>query len=145
MQPTSAGRSGGLPVAFGSEFDIQRAQVLAPEIVQRRELVLAARIIEPPDGQLVTLSVDQPEEPPGGQGLGDILGDRAAGPGLADGRGLGPVVACDRVFGDDPAVRLGQRGELRDQRIGDLVCSSSSPGANPAATGSERGSRRFSL
>ena len=41
----TAGRLGSLPVAFGAEFDIQGAQVLSPEIVQRRELVLAARIV----------------------------------------------------------------------------------------------------
>jgi hypothetical protein len=41
----TAGRLGSLPVAFGAEFDIQGAQVLPPEIVQRRELVLAARIV----------------------------------------------------------------------------------------------------
>ena len=38
-------RSGGLPVAIGAEFDAPHVQVLAPEIVQRRELVLAARIV----------------------------------------------------------------------------------------------------
>ena len=41
----AAGRSGSLPVAFGAEFDVQCAQVLPPEIVQRRELVLAARVV----------------------------------------------------------------------------------------------------
>jgi hypothetical protein len=75
-------RSGSLPVAFGAEFDVQRAQVLPPEIVQRRELVLAARVVQSPDGQFAALSVGQPEEPPGGQGLGDVLGDCMAGPGL---------------------------------------------------------------
>lgn len=38
-------RSGGLPVAVGAEFDAPHVQVLAPEIAQWRELVLAARIV----------------------------------------------------------------------------------------------------
>jgi hypothetical protein len=67
-------RLGSLPVAFGAKFDIQRTQVLPPEIVQRREFVLAARVVQPPDGQLAALSVDQPEEPPGVQRLGDVIG-----------------------------------------------------------------------
>ncbi len=37
--------SGSPPVAIGPEFDVQRAQILAPEIVQRRELILTARIV----------------------------------------------------------------------------------------------------
>src|SRR3984957_18190079 len=116
-----AGRSGSLPVARGAEFDVQRAQVLPPEIVKRRELVLAARVIQPTDGQLASLPVDQPEEPPGAQGLGDVLGDSVAGPGLADGRRLGPGVGGDHILGDDPAVRRGQGGGVRDLRIRDLV------------------------
>jgi hypothetical protein len=54
------------------------------------------------------LSVDQSEEPPGGQGLSDVAGDCLAGPGLADYGRLGPVIAGGRIFGDDPAVRRGQ-------------------------------------
>src|SRR5271156_4914576 len=65
----AAGRLGSLPVAFGAEFDIQGAQVLPPEIVQWREFVLAARIVEPPDGQFVALSVDQPRRVRGVAGL----------------------------------------------------------------------------
>jgi hypothetical protein len=114
-------RSGCLPAAFGAELDGQRAQVLPPEILQRRELVLAARIVQSPDGEFAALPVDQPEEPPGAQGLGDVTGDRLAGPGLADCGRLGTVVAGDRILGDDPAVRRGQLGEFRDQRIGDLI------------------------
>src|ERR1017187_3802732 len=47
-QPASRprGRSGPPPVAFGAELDVQRAQVLPPDIVQRRELVLAARVVQ---------------------------------------------------------------------------------------------------
>jgi hypothetical protein len=55
-----------VPVAFGAGLDVQCAQVLPPEIVQRRELVLAARIVQPADGEFAALTVDQPEEPPGG-------------------------------------------------------------------------------
>jgi hypothetical protein len=51
---------------------------------------------------------DQPEEPSGVQSFSDVTGDCVAGPGLADCRRLGPVVAGDRIFGDDPAVRRGQ-------------------------------------
>jgi hypothetical protein len=109
------GRSSSLPVAFGAELDVQRAQILPPKIVQRRELVLAARVVQPPDREFVTLTVDQPEEPPGGQGLGNVSGDCLAGPGLADCGRLGPVVAGDRILGDNPAVRRGQWGEFRDQ------------------------------
>ena len=43
-------RSGSPPVAFGAEFDVQCAQVLPPGIVQGRELVLAGRIVQSPDG-----------------------------------------------------------------------------------------------
>src|SRR5271163_3654666 len=94
-------QSGSPPAAFSAELDVQRAQVLPPEIVQRRELVPAARVVQPPDDQFAAFSVDQPEEPPGGQGLGDVPGDRLAGPGLADCGRLGPVVPGDRIFGDD--------------------------------------------
>src|SRR5579871_146556 len=76
------GRSGSLPAAVGAELDVQRTQVLPPEVVQRREFVLAARVVQPPDDKFAALTVDQPEEPPGGQGLGNVLGDCLAGPGL---------------------------------------------------------------
>src|ERR1700691_985708 len=102
------GWSGRLPVASGAELDGERAQVRPAEIVQRRELVLAARVVQPPDGEFVAISVGQPEEPPGGEGLGDVLSDGLAGPGLADRGWLGPVVAGGRILGDDPAIRRGQ-------------------------------------
>ena len=37
---------------------LQRAQILPPEIVQRREFVLAARVVQPPDCEFATLTVD---------------------------------------------------------------------------------------
>lgn len=89
-QLTLRGRSRSLPVAFGAEFDVQRAQVLPPEIVQRRELILATRVIQPPDGQFTALSVDQPEEPPGGQGLGDVPATAWSGPDLPTADGSAP-------------------------------------------------------
>src|SRR5579859_1493854 len=63
--------SGRLPVALGPEFDVARAQVLTPEIVERGELALAARVVKPPDREPAARPVDQSEEPPGGQRLGD--------------------------------------------------------------------------
>ena len=72
---------------------------------------------------------------PAVQGLGDVLGDRLGQPRtcLADCGRLGPVVAGNRIHGDDPAVRRGQRGESRDQRIGHL------PGLQLVRRGQPRG------
>src|SRR6202044_2867243 len=75
--------SGSLPVACREEFDVQCAQVLPSEVVKRRELVLAARVVQPPDGQPAALSVDQPEEPSGVQCLGYVTSDSVVRPGLA--------------------------------------------------------------
>src|ERR1700729_3376925 len=100
----NAASSGRLPVALGPEFDAARTQVLPSEVVERRELALAARAVQPADGEPAAPPHDQPEDPAGGQRLGDVLGDRPIGPGTADGRRLGPVVASDRGLGDDPAV-----------------------------------------
>jgi hypothetical protein len=137
------GRSGRPPVTFGAELDVQRAQVLPPEIVQRRELVLAAWVVQPADGQFAALSVNQPEEPPGSQGLGDIFGDCLAGPGLADRRRLGPVVTGDRVLDDDPAVRRGQRGEFRSANRGPHQSPARPAGSAPRRRGPDRDSLRF--
>src|ERR1700759_2509569 len=88
----AAGRSGGLPVAFGAEFDSQGTQVLPPEIVQWREAGLAAGILESPDALFAARSVGQPEDPPGVQRLGQGAGDCVGRPGLADCGRRGPVV-----------------------------------------------------
>jgi len=116
------------------------AEVQPPEILPRRELILAAWVVQPPDREFAALTVDQPEEPPGGQRLGNIFGDCLAGPGLADCGRLGPVVAGDRILGDDPAVRRAQGGELRDQRIGNLIGFQLLRWGPPPTTGSGRDS-----
>ena len=41
-----------------AEFEVHRAQVLPPEIVERRELALAARVVQPPDGEPAAAPVD---------------------------------------------------------------------------------------
>jgi hypothetical protein len=65
------------------------AQILPPEI-QRHELVLAARVVQPPDGQFAALPVDQPEEPPRGQGLSDVPATAWPGPDLPTADGSAP-------------------------------------------------------
>jgi hypothetical protein len=51
---------------------------------------LAARVVQPLDGEFTALTVDQPEEPSGGQGFGSVLSGRLARSGLADRGRLGP-------------------------------------------------------
>ena len=51
-------RSGCLLAAFDAELDVHPAQVLPPEIVQRRELVLVVRVVQSPDGEFAAVSVD---------------------------------------------------------------------------------------
>ena len=55
------------------------------------------------------------------KGLGNVVGDCLGGPGLADRGRLGPVIAGDRILDDDPAVRRGQRRELGQHLVRDLV------------------------
>jgi hypothetical protein len=55
-----------------------------------------AWVVQSPDDQFATLSVDQSEAPPGGQSFGNVGGDCLTRPGLADCGRLGSVVAGDR-------------------------------------------------
>jgi hypothetical protein len=65
-------------------------RVLPPEIIQRRELVPAARIVQPPDGQFAALSVGQPEEPPGDRASVTSPATAWPGPDLATADGSAP-------------------------------------------------------
>ena len=67
------------------------------------------------------LPVDQPEEPPGGEGLGNVLRRLPGRARTCRPRMARPRQSGDRILDDDPAERRGQRRELRGQRIGDLI------------------------